>query len=238
MSSAHLYLMPSSLGASARQALPQSTLQILENTEYFIVEDAKVARAFLKSAGYPKPLQAARMGLLNEHTRAEDIAVLLEPILNGSDGALISDAGCPAVADPGARLVRQAHAAGIRVVPLIGPSSILLAVMASGMNGQRFQFHGYLPIDAAARRKSLVTLEQESARNDVTQAFIETPYRNRAMYDAIVSACQSETMLCIATDLTCPSEFVSTRSIAEWRSGELPDLERRPTVFLLYRGRS
>ena len=238
MANGSLYLLPSGLGGAPRALLPDQTLQILEKTEYFIVEDAKTASMFLKSVGYPKPLQSARMASLNEHTRPEAIAGMLEPILGGLDGALLSDAGCPAVADPGARLVREAHASGIRVVPLVGPSAILLAVMASGMNGQRFQFHGYLPVDAVARRKSLITLEQESSKNDVTQAFIETPYRNRAMYEAILSSCQPNTLLCVATDLTCQSEYVSTRSISAWRSADAPDLERRPTVFLIYRGRS
>ena len=233
-----LYLLPSGLGAAPRGLLPEKTLQVIDKTKHFVVEDAKAARAFLKSVGYPFPIQDARMGLLNEHTRPSQVAELLAPAEAGDDIALLSDAGCPAVADPGALLVRAAHERGIRVVPLVGPSAILMAIMASGMNGQRFMFHGYLPVEAEARRKRITWLEQESARMDVTQTFIETPYRNQAMYVAIIGACQKDTHLCLATDITCDAESIVTRTIGSWRSGPPPDLDRRPTVFVLYRGKS
>jgi 16S rRNA (cytidine1402-2'-O)-methyltransferase len=170
---------------------------------------------------------------LNEHTRPAELDRLLLPLRAGHDVGLLSEAGCPAVADPGADLVALAQRENIRVVPLIGPSSLLLALMASGLNGQRFAFQGYLPAKDGERTKMLRDLEAESRKRQQTQLFIETPYRNRAMFDAILQACQGNTRLCVATDLSLPGESVRTRTIAEWKKQTPPDVERRPTVFLL-----
>ena len=170
---------------------------------------------------------------MNEHTKDAALDRLLEPLRAGHDVGLLSEAGCPAIADPGANLVALAQKENIRVVPLIGPSSLLLALMASGLNGQRFAFQGYLPAKEAERSKALRELETESRKRVQTQLFIETPYRNRAMFDAILQACQPATRLTVATDLTLPSESVVTKTIAQWKKQTPPEIERRPTVFLL-----
>lgn len=229
-----LYLIPVPLGPSAPQeSLPANVLATLRPLTYFVVEQAKTARAFLKAAGTDTPLQELQLQELNEHTKANELNRLLEPLRSGHDVGLLSEAGCPAVADPGANLVALAQAENIRVVPLIGPSSLLLALMASGLNGQRFSFQGYLPAKEAERTKMLRDLEAESKKRQQTQIFIETPYRNRAMYEAILQSCQPNTRLTVATDLTLPGESVLTRTIAAWRKQTPPEIERRPTVFLL-----
>jgi len=229
-----LYLIPVPLGPSAPQeSLPANVLATVRPLTYFVVEQAKTARAFLKAAGTDTPLQELQLQELNEHTKANELNRLLEPLRSGHDVGLLSEAGCPAVADPGANLVALAQAENIRVVPLIGPSSLLLALMASGLNGQRFSFQGYLPAKEAERTKMLRDLEAESKKRQQTQIFIETPYRNRAMYEAILQSCQPNTRLTVATDLTLSGESVLTRTIAAWRKQTPPEIERRPTVFLL-----
>lgn len=229
-----LYLIPVPLGPSnPAEALHPTVLAAIRPLTHFVVEQAKSARAFLKAIGTERPLQELSLVELNEHTRSSDIDRLLAPLRAGHDVGLLSEAGCPAVADPGADLVALAQREDIRVVPLIGPSSLLLALMASGLNGQRFAFQGYLPAKEAERRKALGDLESESRKRQQTQLFIETPYRNRALFDAILLTCQPGTRLCVATDLTQPGESVRTRSIAQWKKQAPPDLERRPTVFLL-----
>ena len=229
-----LYLIPVPLGPSAPQdSLHASVLTTLRPLTHFIVEQAKTARAFLKAAGTDQPLQALQLQELNEHTKPHQLDQLLAPLRAGHDVGLLSEAGCPAVADPGADLVALAQQENIRIVPLIGPSSLLLALMASGLNGQRFAFQGYLPAKEVDRSKALRELESESRKRKQTQLFIETPYRNRAMFDAILQACQPSTRLCIATDLTLPGESIRTRSVAHWKKQTPPDIERRPTVFLL-----
>jgi len=227
-----LYLIPVSLGGdNAQSALPSATLAIARRLDAFIAENAKSARRFLKTIGHPRPLQEIRFQVLDEHTDARKVDSLLAPLLAGEDCGLMSEAGCPGVADPGAVLVRRAHAAGVRVVPLVGPSSILLALMASGMDGQRFTFHGYLPADKAGRARKLKELEA-NARNE-TQIFIETPYRSAAMLDALLEYCRGDTLLCLATDLTLPSESVTTRAISDWKK-KPPEINRRLVVFLLW----
>jgi 16S rRNA (cytidine1402-2'-O)-methyltransferase len=200
---------------------------------YFVVEQAKTARAFLKAAGTDTPLQELQLEELNEHTKAEALDRLLAPLRSGHDVGLLSEAGCPAVADPGANLVALAQQENIRVVPLIGPSSLLLALMASGLNGQRFAFQGYLPAKEAERTKALRDLESDSRKHKQTQLFIETPYRNKAMFEGILQTCSPTTRLTVATDLTLPSESVITLTIAQWKKKTPPEIERRPTVFLL-----
>ena len=229
-----LYLIPVPLGPTAPdQSLPANVLSTIHPLEHFVVEQAKTARAFLKAAGTNKPLQELQLEELNEHTKPDALDRLLAPLHQGHDVGLLSEAGCPAVADPGANLVALAQKEGIRVVPLIGPSSLLLALMASGLNGQRFAFQGYLPTKDVDRNKALRELESESRKRQQTQLFIETPYRNRAMFDAILQACQASTRLTVATDLTLPGESVLTRTIAQWKKQTPPEIERRPTVFLL-----
>lgn len=235
MTKGTLYLVPSGLGNDDVAALlPQTTREIVARLESFIAENPRSARAFLKGAGYPRPLQSVAIETLDEHTPQSRIAELLAPLERGTDCGLLSEAGCPAVADPGAALVRLAHVAGIRVVPLVGASALLLALMASGMNGQRFAFHGYLPAERAARARRIVELESDSEKQDVTQIFIEAPYRNDALLAAMLDTCRHDTLLCIATDLTLPTESVRTQRVSEWKTAS-PALNRRPTVFLLYR---
>jgi 16S rRNA (cytidine1402-2'-O)-methyltransferase len=232
-----LYLVPTGLGGEALPLLPPVTREAVMRCERFIAENAKTARAFLKSIGYPRPLQGIVIDTLDEHTPAVELDRLLAPIVAGTDCALLSEAGCPAVADPGADLVRKAHAAGVTVKPLVGPSALLLAIMASGLNGQRFTFHGYLPVEREARDRRLKELEREAERHGAAQLFIETPYRNDAMLGAILAACRPDTLVCVAVDLTLSTERVRTRSVAEWKRDQ-PELDRRPAVFLLYRERS
>ena len=229
-----LYLIPVPLGPTAPQdSLPANVLATVRPLTYFVVEQAKTARAFLKAAGTDTPLQELQLEELNEHTKAEALDRLLAPLRSGHDVGLLSEAGCPAVADPGANLVALAQQENIRVVPLIGPSSLLLALMASGLNGQRFAFLGYLPAKEAERTKALRDLESDSRKHKQTQLFIETPYRNKAMFEGILQTCSPTTRLTVATDLTLPSESVVTLTIAQWKKKTPPDIERHPTVFLL-----
>jgi len=230
-----LYLVPTPIDTTASITLPTTTLYIINELRNFIVENPRTARAFLKAVGHPVPPRELWFGVLNEHTAPDEIGALLQPTNSGSPTGLISDAGCPAVADPGAMLVRQAHAAGIKVIPLVGPSSILLALMASGLNGQRFRFHGYLPAEARTCCQRLLELEHLSRTDDCTQIFIEAPYRNQALLERIFSSCMADTLLCLATDITGPAENIRTMPVSQWR-GSTPALSRRPTVFLLYRG--
>ncbi len=229
-----LYLIPTPLGEQSLQyILPAAVQEITARLEIFIVEHPKTARAFLKQIETQTALQQIELLILDEHTQAQDLAALLAPLLAGKEVGLISEAGCPAVADPGANLVRLAHERGIRVVPLVGPSSILLALMASGLPGQRFTFHGYLPVDKTERKKKLLELELAAQSRDETQIFIETPYRNRQMLGALMEYCGAATMLCIATDITLATEAIHTKSIAAWKQA-LPEIDKRPAVFLLH----
>lgn len=230
-----LFLIPTPLGDTPLEAvLPESTRSIASGLSVFIVEHAKTARAFLKQLPTAMPLQQLTLLELNEHTPKQRLEELLAPLLAGRNVGLISEAGCPAVADPGAELVRLAHRRGIQVRPLVGPSSILLALMASGLVGQRFAFHGYLPAKPEDRARALRELEKKSEKEDAAQVFIETPYRNNAMLESLLASCHGDTLLTLACDLTLDSELLRTQPIASWR-GELPDLGKRPTVFLLYR---
>jgi 16S rRNA (cytidine1402-2'-O)-methyltransferase len=231
-----LYLVPNLLGVVAPAAvLPQRTIDVARSLRHFVVETPKLARQFLKTLGPAQPLQALHISELNEHTPPDRVDALLAPALEGDDLGLISDAGCPGVADPGAALVAAAHRAGVPVVPLVGPSAVLLALMASGMNGQVFAFHGYLPSKPAARAVALKTLDHAVARTGGTQLFIETPYRNEAMVDAVLETCSSATCFCVAVDLTLPSELIVSREVAAWRREARPALASRPAMFLLGR---
>lgn len=225
-----LFLIPAPLGATADQSLPAPVLEQLRELKDFVAENAKSARAFLSAAG-AQPRQASIVEL-NEHTPPATVACLLSPLREGRSLGVLSEAGCPAIADPGAALVEAAHREGFRVVPLVGPSSITLALMASGLEGQRFAFCGYLPRDAAERKNRLKALEKRSRQEHETEIFIETPYRNDAMLSALLETCAADTRLCVAADLTLESESVKTRTIAEWRRAAGP-IGRRPAVFLL-----
>lgn len=228
-----LYLIPTPLGETSLETIiPKYNLQLIDLIEYFIVENAKSARAFLKLAGIRRALQSLHIDELNEHTPSASLKTLLAPLLAGHDVGLVSEAGCPAVADPGANLVLLAHQHHVRVIPLVGPSSILLALMASGLNGQRFCFNGYLPASKAERITTLKQLEAESKKLPQTQIFIETPYRNNALLEDILAACKPATQLCVACDLTTANETIQTQSIAQWRKA-IPDLHKRPAIFLL-----
>jgi 16S rRNA (cytidine1402-2'-O)-methyltransferase len=226
-----LYLIPVALGGdNALSLVAPDTIDTARGLRTFIAENAKSARGFLKAIAHPVPLRELKIHALDEHTH--DVAPLLELLLSGEDCGLMSEAGCPAVADPGSALVRRAHETGVPIVPLIGPSSILLALMASGMNGQRFAFHGYLPVERTQRARKLKELEARA--RDETQIFIETPYRNEALLSALLQHCRGDTLLCIAADLTLPGGFVAARPISEWKK-KPPIIDRRPAVFLLAR---
>ncbi len=229
-----LWLLPVALGETSWELiLPAGTRETACRLTHFVAENAKTARAELKRIGHPIPLRELLMEQLPKNPTAADIETLLAPLLAGHDLGLMSEAGCPAVADPGALLVRRAHELGCIVRPLVGPSSLLLALMASGLDGQRFAFHGYLPARDPERSRRIVELEQESARQRQTQIFIETPYRNPALFTALLLACRPNTRICLATDLTLNTEQISTRRVAQWKSAPSPDLDKRPTVFLL-----
>lgn len=229
-----LWLLPVALGDTPWQDyLPAATRESACRLTHFVVENAKTARAELKRIGHPVPLRELAIEQLPESPTTADIERLIAPLREGHDLGLMSEAGCPAVADPGALLVRRAHELGIVVRPLVGPSSLLLALMASGLDGQRFAFHGYLPAREPERGRRIAELESESARARQTQIFIETPYRNHALFAALLLACRPKTRLCLATDLSLATEQILTRRIADWKAVPAPDLDKRATVFLL-----
>jgi len=234
MTKGKLFLIPVPLGLTAVEAvLPQPVRDCARQLHHFVAENAKSARAFLKALPNDRPLQQIDIQELNEHTQSEALQKLLAPLLAGIDVGLISEAGCPAVADPGANLVALAHDADIQVIPMIGPSSLLLALMGSGLSGQNFAFHGYLPAKEEPRQKKINELEKDSIREKRAQIFIETPYRNRQMLETLIRVCADHTRICVATDLTLASENISTRTPSGWRRSGLPEIDRRPTVFLL-----
>jgi 16S rRNA (cytidine1402-2'-O)-methyltransferase len=233
-----LYLLPTQLGDTPwSMVLPAGSQTIAHRLQHFVVENAKTTRAALKWLNHPTPLREISIEQLPEPLTQTEIDRLLSPLRAGQDVGLMSEAGCPGVADPGALLVRRAHETGIGVKPLVGPSSLLLALMASGLDGQRFAFHGYLPAREPERSKRISELEKESRYKQQTQLFIETPYRNTALFDALLATCHPETLLCLAFDLTLSSETIATHPISVWRQHPPPDLDRRPTVFLLLSGR-
>lgn len=243
-----LYLIPNTLGAALSATdnllapiIPDEVQKITARLDYFIAENAKTARAHLKLVARNHPLaialQEIRIDELNINTEPAALPALLAPLLAGRDAGLISEAGVPAVADPGANLVRLAHQHGIRVRPLVGPSSLLLAVMASGLNGQSFAFNGYLPIDGAQRMKRIKALEDRSRQERQTQLFIETPYRNLGLLEALTTTCTPSTLICVATDLTTEAETIRTQTAAHWKrdlsTAKTPDFHKKPTVFLI-----
>lgn len=229
-----LYLVPAGLGDDDwRLTLPPAVRDIVCTLRRFGVENAKTARAELRRLGYPLPLREVTLETLPEQPDQAWIDRFLAPLTAGDVAGLMSEAGCPGVADPGAAVVRGAHALGIRVVPLVGPSSILLALMASGLNGQRFSFHGYLPVKEDALAARIRELDSAARRDDSTQVFIETPYRNRRLLAMLLEHAAPGSRLAVATDLTLATEAVVCRTIGEWRRSAAPDIDRRPSVFLL-----
>ena len=227
-----LYLIPTTLGdTEPLEVLPISVKQAIEKIDHFIVEHEKTARRFIKKIQARKSQEALNIMTLNKFTDPMEIPTYLDPCEKGFDIGILSEAGSPAIADPGAEVVQLAHEKGIQVVPLVGPSSLLLGLMGSGLNGQRFAFHGYLPIEATERRKAIKALEHNSKELNQTQLFIETPYRNNKLMEELVKSLSPQTRLCVAADLTLPTEYIVTKEVGEWK-GKLPDLHKRPTLFL------
>ena len=230
-----LYLIPNLLGETpVEQVLPAYNHEIIMGIRHFIVEDVRTARRFLKQVDRSIDIDQLTFYTLNKHTKPDEISGMLKPLEEGSPMGVISEAGCPAVADPGADVVAIAQRKGLQVIPLVGPSSIILAVMGSGFNGQSFAFNGYLPIEPDERIKVLKKLEQRAYTENQTQLFIETPYRNAKMMADILKACRPQTHLCIAAGLTTKDEYIHTRTIKEW-NGKLPQLEKTPCIFLIYK---
>lgn len=232
---AALYLLPVTLGDTpVDKVLPAYNREVIRGIKHFIVEDVRSARRFLKKVDAEINIDELTFYPLNKHTSAEEVSGYLKPLEEGAPMGVISEAGCPAVADPGADVVAIAQRKNLRVVPLVGPSSILLSVMGSGFNGQSFAFHGYLPIEPGERTKRLKELESRIYTESQTQLFIETPYRNNKMAEEILRTCRPQTKLCIAANLTCDGEYIRTKLVKEWK-GKLPDLNKIPCIFLLYK---
>ncbi len=232
---ATLYLIPTSLGdTSFNRILPSYNTEIVTALRYFIVEDLRTARRFLKKTNPSIDIDSLTFFILNQHTSLEELSSFLLPLFDGNDMGVLSEAGCPAIADPGADIVAMAQKNNFKVVPLVGPSSILLSLMGSGFNGQSFAFVGYLPIQPTDRSKALKKLESRAYAEDQSQIFIETPYRNMKMLEEILMSCQLNTRLCIAADITLETEFIKTKTIKEWKT-QLPDLNKRPCIFLIYK---
>lgn len=233
---ASIYLIPTVLAPNTEQAvLPESNATIIRKIKYFIVENIRTTRRFLKSVDKTIDIDTLTFFELNKHTNEDEITTFLLPISKGYDMGIISEAGCPAVADPGADVVAIAQSQGHKVIPLVGPSSILMSLMGSGFNGQSFAFNGYLPIDKSERASKLKSLERRVYNEDQTQIFIETPYRNNPMFETVISALQPKTKLCIAVEITGENETIITKTVMDWRKGKKPELHKRPCIFLIYK---
>ncbi|MEJ2162870.1 MAG: SAM-dependent methyltransferase [Robiginitalea sp.] len=228
-----LYLIPTTLGETEPlEVLPLTIKQAVEVIDHYVVENEKTARRFIKKITPRKGQAQLHINLLNKYTEDQEVPKLLQPCLEGYPVGILSEAGCPGIADPGAILVRLAHEKGIRVVPLVGPSSIILALMSSGLNGQQFAFNGYLPIDTRERKKSIRELEKKSRELGQTQLFMETPYRNNKLMEELIRTLKGDTYLCVAADLTLKTEWIRTMQISEW-GGVTVDLHKRPAIFAL-----
>ncbi len=233
-----LHLIPVGLGdAPPSSWLPHDVQVLAGRLDTYIAENAKTARAFLKLVGTTRPLQEITVHVLDRKTSDAQMRQWLEPLRRGGEIGLVSEAGCPAVADPGARAVAIAHAIGLKVAPWVGPSSILLGLMASGLDGQRFTFHGYAPVKPDERARSLKAWEAASRQHSQTQLFIETPYRNAAMFQSLLQSLKGDTQLCVARALTTADEWIHTRSIAQWKQQPAPELDKQPTLFLFLAAR-
>ncbi|PKH66160.1 SAM-dependent methyltransferase [Flavobacterium sp. ALD4] len=230
-----LYLIPTTMGdCDPMDVLPQTVKKTIDFIDYYIVENEKTARKSIKEVHPEKKQSELILFVLNKRTEVKEHQDFIQPLLEGKNVGLMSEAGCPGVADPGAVIVKLAHEKGIQVVPLVGPSSILLAMMASGMNGQSFTFHGYLPIDKDEKRASFKSLERTSFEKNQSQIFIETPYRNNNLLEDLLQTLHPETHLCIATDITLPTEYIKTKRISAWKK-ETIDLHKRPTIFIIHK---
>ncbi len=228
-----LYLIPTTLGENEPlEVLPISIKGAIERIDHYIVENEKSARHFIKKISPRKSQPGLRIQTLNKFTEAESIASFLDPCLDGLPVAILSEAGCPGIADPGAEVVRLAHEKQIRVVPMVGPSSIVLALMASGLNGQKFAFNGYLPIETSERKKALKRCEKLSKESGQSQIFIETPYRNDQLLADMLKVLSGPSRLCVACDLTLPTEYIATRTVAEWNTAAPVNLHKRPAIFI------
>lgn len=228
-----LYLIPTRLGENPPlEVLPLSIKKVVEELTHFIVENEKTARRFIKIISPKKSQVELTIYKLNKFTKAEEIPAFLSPCDEGISIGLLSEAGCPAIADPGASVVKLAHEKNIRVLPLVGPSSILLALMASGMNGQQFTFHGYLPIDKNERKKKIKQIERNAITNSASQIFIETPYRNNNLFEDLIKFLNNQTRLCVAVDITLPTEYIQTKTAAQWQRVSI-DLHKRPCIFII-----
>jgi len=228
-----LYLIPTNISdESFDLVLPAQIAQTINQIDFYIVEEIRTARRFLKKAGLTKAIDDLTFFILNEHTKSTEINEFLSPIANGNNIGLLSEAGCPAVADPGADIVHLAHTKNIQVVPLVGPSSILLALMASGLGGQNFAFNGYLPVRNPERSKQIKFFERRSQQEHQTQIFIEAPYRNMHLYNDLLESCSPLTWLCVAADITSPAEFIKTLQIKDWKKQTI-DLQKKPCIFLM-----
>ncbi|MEY3397867.1 MAG: hypothetical protein RL220_461 [Bacteroidota bacterium] len=235
MKRGRLFLVPNHLGGPVADVLPANLVHRIQHIRYFIVEEIRSARRLLKAIGYETPFEEVVFELLNEHTSAESLDKLIAPIAKGSDAALISEAGLPAVADPGSDLVRKAHALGVQVIPVSGPSSILMALMSSGLNGQNFAFTGYLPRENADRQKRLRELEQLNIRTGQTQLFMDAPYRNDQVWQSAMECLKNDTLITIAADISTDREFIMTKTVGQWKDQRPPSLNKRPVMFALGR---
>lgn len=232
-----LYLLPVTLGdTEIDNVLPSYNREIIRQIKFFIVENVRSARRFLKKVDRDINIDELTFYLMDKHTDAAKMASYLKPLEEGNAMGVISEAGCPAVADPGADVVAVAQRKNLRVIPMVGPSSIIMSVMGSGFNGQSFAFNGYLPIEPAERTKRIKQLETRAYTEDQTQLFIETPYRNHKMLEELLRTCKPSTRLCIASGITCAEEYIHTHTIAEWKKIKLHDLSKIPTIFLIYKG--
>lgn len=230
-----LYLIPNTLGKTPQNnTIPEYVLNIIRRLEVLVVENIQTAVKYLQWVGDTIPEYKIEFLLLNKKTPAHEIASFVNPLKKGRDVGLISEAGCPAVADPGSELIKMAHAQQIKVQPLVGPSSILLALMGSGFNGQQFAFHGYLPIEKSGRQKQIQQLEKESREQGRTQIFMEAPYRNDAIIKDVVSLCHPDTRFCTATNLTLPDEAIISKTVSAWKQDKRESINKQPTIFLLY----
>lgn len=233
MHKGNLYLIPCTLGDTPPlEVLPLLVKKAIEHIDHYVVEHEKSARRFIKSIVPKKSQNELKIQLINKFTDAAEIPAMISPCLEGFDVGVISDSGCPGIADPGAAVVAQAHANGIKVIPLVGPSSILMAMMASGFNGQNFAFNGYLPIDKKERKAEIKRLEKVSLEQNQSQLFIETPYRNNQMLESLTVALNDDTQVCIACDITLPSEYIKTATVSQWKKIKV-DLNKRPTLFII-----
>ncbi len=228
-----LYLIPTTLGDNEPlEVLPISIKGAIEGIDHYIVENEKSARRFIKKISPRKSQQGLQMQTLNKYTPPESLDSFLNPCMDGLDVGLLSEAGCPAIADPGSELVQLAHAKNIQLVPLVGPSSPILALMASGLNGQMWAFNGYLPIEVTERKRAIRNFEKTSREVKQAQLFIETPYRNDSLLNDLLKTLNPATRLCVACDLTLPKEYIATKTVAEWRDTDLPELHKRPAIFI------